>query len=122
MTTERPCPQCGADLNFDPECAVIDPVKGAEGRDYRTTPAVLCNSCDYCAEETAYLANGKRLYWLSERADARLSEIIRARTDGRHDRWSVPAAVLIAHPDIREALREKLDADEAWLTYLRSGR
>jgi hypothetical protein len=62
------------------------------------------------------------LYTLAEQADARLTATIAARTNGQRDRWTMTAADLVNNPEIREALREKMNADEAWLTYLRTTR
>jgi hypothetical protein len=59
------------------------------------------------------------LYTLAEQADARLSATLTSRT-GR-DRWTMKAADYQI-PEVREALREKLNADEAWLTFLRHNR
>jgi hypothetical protein len=58
------------------------------------------------------------LYTLAEQADARLTETIKARTDGKRDRWTLTAADLLI-PEIREALKVKMDADEAWLAFMR---
>ena len=61
------------------------------------------------------------LYRLAEVADVRLSATIAARTDRKRDRRTMTAADLLV-PEVRDALREKLNADEAWLTYLRTSR
>lgn len=59
------------------------------------------------------------LYIRAEQADARYSAVIRARTGG--DRWTLtPEQERI--PEVREAYREKRNADEAWLTFLRTSR
>ncbi len=62
------------------------------------------------------------LFTLAEQADARLTATIAARTDGKRDRWTMTAADLLNYPEIREALRAKQNADEVWLTFLRSTR
>jgi hypothetical protein len=59
------------------------------------------------------------LYTLAEQADARLTATLKART-GR-DRWTMKAADYLI-PEVREALRAKWNADEAWLTFLRHNR
>jgi hypothetical protein len=59
------------------------------------------------------------LYTLAEQADARLTETLKSRT-GR-DRWTMKAEDYKI-PEVREALNAKLNADEAWLTYLRTTR
>lgn len=59
------------------------------------------------------------LYTLALQADERLTATIQARTEGKRNRWTFTAADLINHPEIREALRAKQTADEAWLTFLR---
>jgi hypothetical protein len=59
------------------------------------------------------------LYTLAEQADARLTETLKSRT-GR-DRWTMKADDYKI-PEVRDALRAKLNADEAWLTFLRHNR
>ena len=61
------------------------------------------------------------LYVLAEQADARFSEAIKSRTDGKRDRWTMTAKDMLC-PEIREAYRNKLNADEAWLAFLRKSR
>lgn len=56
------------------------------------------------------------LYALAEQADARLTATLQART-GR-DRWTM-LATDYSIPEVREALALKINADEAWLTFLR---
>jgi hypothetical protein len=60
------------------------------------------------------------LFTLAEQADARLTATIAARTNGQRDRWTMTADDLLNHPEIREALRAKMNADEAWLTFMRT--
>ncbi len=62
----------------------------------------------------------KTLYTLAEQADARFSATISARTNGTRDRWTMTADDLMGHPEIREAYRAKLNAEEAWLTFIRA--
>lgn len=62
------------------------------------------------------------LYMLAEQADARFTETVRSRTNGKRDRWTMTGADLIDHPEIRDAYRAKVNADEAWLTYMRYSR
>lgn len=64
---------------------------------------------------------GHALYYAAERADARLSEVIASRTNSKRTRWTLTAADYLI-PEIREALREKMNADETWLTFLRTSR
>ena len=64
----------------------------------------------------------KTLYTLAEQADARFSATIAARTNGKRDRWTMTAADLMNNPEIREAYRAKLNADDVWLTFLRTSR
>lgn len=59
------------------------------------------------------------LYTLAEQADARLTETLKSRT-GR-DRWTMKAEDYRI-PEVRDALRAKLNADEAWLMFLRHSR
>ena len=59
------------------------------------------------------------LYTIALQADERLSETLKART-GR-DRWTMKAEDYFI-PEVREALRAKLDTDEAWLTFMRTSR
>lgn len=59
------------------------------------------------------------LYTLAEQADARLTETLKSRT-GR-DRWTMIASDYLI-PEVRDALRAKLNADEAWLTFMRTSR
>ena len=59
------------------------------------------------------------LYTLAEQADARLTEVLKSRT-GRN-RWTMKAQDYLI-PEVREALRAKLNAAEAWLTFLRTSR
>ena len=67
-----------------------------------------------------YMTNAPHaLYVLACQADARLTETLKSRT-GR-DRWTMKAADYLI-PEVREALRAKLDADQAWLTFLRTSR
>jgi len=56
------------------------------------------------------------LYMLAEQADARFSATVEART-GR-DRWTMTAEDRKI-PEVAEAYRAKLNADEAWLMFLR---
>lgn len=63
----------------------------------------------------------KRLYTLAEQADARLTATISARTGGKRDRWTLTAEDLKV-PEIREAMRDKINAGDAWLTFLRVTR
>ena len=72
-------------------------------------------------DETAQGKTARRLYTAAEQADARLSATIAARTNGKRDRWTLTAEDK-RNPEIREALREKLNADEVWLTFLRTSR
>lgn len=66
--------------------------------------------------ELLKLARPHALYVLAERADARLTAVIAART-GR-TRWTMKAAD--EHiTEIRYALQAKLAADEAWLAFMR---
>lgn len=55
----RGCPQCGAPLQHDPACRVVDRVArfGLRDRDAsrersRLAPALLCSGCEYCVELT----------------------------------------------------------------------
>ena len=51
-------------------------------------------------------------------ADARFSATIDARTNGKRNRWTMtPADMLI--PEIRDAYTKKINADDAWWTFLR---
>jgi hypothetical protein len=59
------------------------------------------------------------LYTLAEQADARLTETLKSRT-GR-TRWTMIASDYLI-PEVREALLAKLNADEAWLTFMRTTR
>lgn len=59
------------------------------------------------------------LYTLALQADERFTAVIQARTAGNRNRWTFTAADLINHPEIREALRAKQTADEAWLAFMR---
>ena len=59
------------------------------------------------------------LYTLAEQADARLTATLAARTG--HDRWTMQAADYRI-PEVRDALTAKLNADEAWLSFLRHTR
>ena len=61
------------------------------------------------------------LYTLAEQADTRFSATIAARTNGKRDRWTMTGTDLMC-PEIREAYKAKLNADDAWLTYLRTSR
>jgi len=61
----------------------------------------------------------KTLYTLAEQADARFSEVIKSRTNGKRNRWTMTAADLMI-PEIREAYRAKVTADAAWLTFMRT--
>jgi transposase-like protein len=66
------------------------------------------------------MANARHiLYTLAEQADARLTEVLKNRT-GR-TRWTMVAADYQI-PEVREALKAKLNADEAWLTFMRTAR
>ena len=58
---------------------------------------------------------------LAEQADARFSETVRARTNGKRDRWTMTATDAKI-PEVHEAYRAKVNADEAWLTFLRTSR
>lgn len=62
------------------------------------------------------------LYTLALQADARFAAVVSARTQGKRDRWTMTSADMLNNPEIREALRAKLNADDAWLTYLRHSR
>lgn len=62
------------------------------------------------------------LYTVAIQADERLSATIAARTNGQRDRWTLTASDLLNSPEIREALRAKYTADDAWLTFLRVDR
>jgi hypothetical protein len=59
------------------------------------------------------------LYALAEQADARLTEVLKSRT-GR-DRWTMQADDYMI-PEVADALRAKMNADEAWLAFLRTSR
>lgn len=59
------------------------------------------------------------LYTLALQADERLTATIQARTEGKRNRWTFTAADLINHPEIRDALRAKQTADDAWLAFMR---
>jgi hypothetical protein len=61
------------------------------------------------------------LYTLAEQADARFSATISARTNGKRDRWTMTASDMMV-AEIREAYKAKINADEAWLTFLRHNR
>ena len=61
------------------------------------------------------------LYTLAEQADARFSATIAARSNGKRDRWTMTAQDWL-YQEVREAYREKLTADDAWLTFLRTSR
>jgi hypothetical protein len=61
------------------------------------------------------------LYTLAQQADERFSATIAARTNGQRNRWTMTAADLMI-PEIREAYRAKVTADEVWLTFLRTSR
>ena len=57
------------------------------------------------------------LYALTEQADARFSEVVKSRT-GR-TRWTMrPDDQRI--PEVADAYRAKVNADQAWLTFLRT--
>ena len=61
------------------------------------------------------------LYTLAEQADARYNETIQSRAGQHKTRWTLtPAEERI--PEIAYAYRQKRNADEAWLTYLRTSR
>lgn len=61
------------------------------------------------------------LFTQAEQADARFSEAVRSRSNGQRDRWTMNATDwLIA--EVRDAYREKVNADEVWLTFLRTNR
>lgn len=62
---------------------------------------------------------GRILYTLAEQADARYTETIKART-GR-SRWTLTTDDERI-PEIQDAYREKINADQAWLTFLRTTR
>mgnify|MGYP006951219927 CR=1 FL=1 len=72
-------------------------------------------------DNTKAAATARTLYTLAEQADARLTATIAARTNGKRDRWTLTSTDLLI-PEIREALRAKRNADEAWLTFLRTTR
>ena len=61
------------------------------------------------------------LYVLAEQADARFSETIKSRTGGKRNRWTMTAQDMLI-PEVFDAYRAKLAADEAWLTFLRTSR
>ena len=63
----------------------------------------------------------KRLYTLAAQADARFTATIAARTEGRRDRWTMTGQDWMI-PEVWEAYRAKLAADEVWLTFLRHAR
>lgn len=63
-----------------------------------------------------------KFYSQAQQADARLTATIAARTDGKRDRWTMTAQDLIRFPEIREALRDKMNADDIWLSFLRHNR
>jgi hypothetical protein len=65
--------------------------------------------------------NAHRLYTLAEQADRRFSETVKSRTYGKRDRWTMTGEDLLI-PEVREAYRAKVNADEAWLTFLRTSR
>lgn len=60
-----------------------------------------------------------RLYWLAAVADAVLNEVLDAHTSGRRNRVTMTAADLLVDA-VRTALENKLRADEAWLSYMRT--
>lgn len=62
---------------------------------------------------------GRILYMLAEQADARYTATITART-GR-SRWTLTADDERI-PEIQDAYRQKINADQAWLTFLRTTR
>lgn len=61
------------------------------------------------------------LYTLALQADKRLTATIAARTNNKRNRWTMTADDRLC-PEIREAYRAKVNADEAWLTYMRTSR
>ena len=60
------------------------------------------------------------LYLAAEQADAHLTAVLQAQCDGRMPRALIAADYAI--PAVRQALTAKLDADQAWRTYLRTSR
>ena len=60
----------------------------------------------------------KILYTLAEQADERFSETVRSRQGQKVTRWAADMRI----PEVREAYKAKLAADEAWLTFLRTSR
>jgi hypothetical protein len=62
------------------------------------------------------------LYTQAVQADERLTATIGARTNGKRDRWTMTAADLTQHAEIRDALRDKFNADGAWLQFMRTSR
>jgi hypothetical protein len=62
---------------------------------------------------------GHSLYYAAEAADQNLNAVLDAFT-GR-TRWTMKADDYKI-PEVRAALRAKLDADEVWLNFLRDSR
>ena len=61
----------------------------------------------------------EQLYGQALQADTRYSATIAARTDGRRDRWTMTAQDR-ALPEVQAAYRDKVQADEVWLMWLRT--
>lgn len=51
------CPQCGGELQIEPECVISEPtyryLTSEPQRRCRIARAVLCSSCEFCEERTA---------------------------------------------------------------------
>ncbi len=60
------------------------------------------------------------LYLAAEQADAHLTAVLTAQCEGRTPHTLIVADYAI--PEVRQALTAKLDADQAWRTYLRTSR
>lgn len=59
------------------------------------------------------------LMTLAEQADARYSETAKSRTGAY--RWTMTKAQR-SIPEVQDAYRAKVNADEAWLTFMRTSR
>lgn len=62
---------------------------------------------------------GQNLRTIAEQLDARYTETIKSRTDGKRDRWTLTADDERI-PEIRVALAAKVVADDAWISWQRA--